>query len=74
MLAASVNAAFGRAGLMLMLAASVFGYEEPIGINKFIAGAFALGLIFGAYSGEVFRGALKFDADRRVGFVVFSHC
>lgn len=48
---------FGSGILLEQIASSVFGYEEPIPINKFIAGAFALGLIFGAYGGEVFRGA-----------------
>ncbi len=34
-----------------------FGYDGYIEVNAFVAGVFALGLVFGAFSSEVFRGA-----------------
>jgi polar amino acid transport system permease protein len=43
---------------VLMSIASQFGYEEYIEIGPFAAGVTALGLTFGAYATEVFRGAL----------------
>ena len=42
-----------------MYVASIFGYNEYIEINAFITGAFAIGIISGAYSTEVFRGAVQ---------------
>ncbi len=36
----------------------VFGYEEYIDINPFIAGVCTIGFIFGAYMTETFRGAI----------------
>ena len=42
-----------------MYVASIFGYNEYIEINAFITGSFAIGVISGAYSTEVFRGALQ---------------
>ena len=42
-----------------MYVASIFGYNEYIEINAFITGAFAIGVISGAYSTEVFRGAIQ---------------
>jgi len=42
-----------------MFVASMFGYGEYIEINAFITGAFSIGIISGAYSTEVFRGALQ---------------
>ena len=44
---------------VLMGIASLFGYEEYIEIGPFAAGVTALGLTFGAYATEVFRGALQ---------------
>ncbi|TDR12415.1 ABC transporter permease [Marinomonas communis] len=44
---------------VLMSIASVFGYDEYIEIGPFAAGVTALGLTFGAYATEVFRGALQ---------------
>ncbi len=49
---------FGGTGA-LMFVASIFGYNEYIEINAFITGAFAIGIISGAYSTEVFRGAIQ---------------
>jgi polar amino acid transport system permease protein len=40
-------------------AAAVFGYETNWQINGFLAGVIALGVVFGAYSSEVFLSALK---------------
>ncbi len=49
---------FGGTGAV-MFVASIFGYNEYIEINAFITGAFAIGIISGAYSTEVFRGAIQ---------------
>ena len=43
----------------VMFVASIFGYGEYIEINAFMTGAFSIGIISGAYSTEVFRGALQ---------------
>ena len=49
---------FGSSGA-LMYVASIFGYYEYIEINAFITGSLAIGIISGAYSTEVFRGAIQ---------------
>jgi len=49
---------FGGSGA-IMFVASIFGYNEYIEINAFITGSFAIGVISGAYSTEVFRGAIQ---------------
>jgi len=49
---------FGGTGAA-MYVASIFGYNEYIEINAFITGAFSIGIISGAYSTEVFRGAIQ---------------
>ncbi len=49
---------FGGTGAV-MFVASIFGYNEYIEINAFFTGAFAIGIISGAYSTEVFRGAIQ---------------
>ena len=57
-----------------MFVASMFGYNEYIEINAFITGSFAIGIISGAYSTEVFRGAVQsinkgqFEASEVLGF------
>ncbi len=43
----------------VMFVASIFGYGEYIEINAFMTGAFSIGIISGAYSTEVFRGAIQ---------------
>ncbi len=43
----------------LMSVAGLFGYEEYIEVGPFAAGVVALGLTFGAYASEVFRGAIQ---------------
>ena len=43
----------------IMFVASIFGYGDYIEINAFITGAFSIGIISGAYSTEVFRGAIQ---------------
>ncbi len=43
----------------VMFVASIFGYGEYIEINAFITGAFSIGIISGAYSTEVSRGAIQ---------------
>ena len=63
---------FGGTGAV-MFVASMFGYNDYIEINAFITGAFAIGIISGAYSTEVFRGAIQsidqgqFEAARVLG-------
>ena len=49
---------FGGTGAV-MFVASIFGYNEYIEIIAFITVAFAIGIISGAYSTEVFRGAIQ---------------
>ena len=49
---------FGGTGAV-MYVASIFGYNEYIEINAFITRAFSIGIISGAYSTEVFRGAIQ---------------
>jgi len=49
---------FGGSGA-IMYVASIFGYFEYIEINAFITGSVAIGIISGAYSTEVFRGAIQ---------------
>ena len=49
---------FGGSG-SIMYVASIFGYNDYIEINAFITGSFAIGIISGAYSTEVFRGAVQ---------------
>ncbi len=43
----------------VMFVGKIFGYDGYIEINAFITGAFSIGIIFGAYSTEVFRGAIQ---------------
>ena len=63
---------FGGSGA-IMYVASIFGYYEYIEINAFITGSFAIGIISGAYSTEVFRGAYlsikrgQFEASKVLG-------
>ena len=47
---------FGSSAFVQMLAGWV-GYDDYIEVNAFSAGVFALALVFGAFSSEVFRGA-----------------
>ena len=64
---------FGGSGA-IMFVASMFGYNEYIEINAFLTGSFAIGIISGAYSTEVFRGAIQsidkgqFEAAKVLGF------
>jgi polar amino acid transport system permease protein len=48
---------FFGASSLLQVIASWFDYHDYIEVNAFFAGVFALGLVFGAFSSEVFRGA-----------------
>ena len=64
---------FGGSGA-IMYVASIFGYYDYIEINAFLTGAFSIGIISGAYSTEVFRGAIQsieigqFEASNVLGF------
>ena len=68
---------FGGSGA-IMFVASMFGYNEYIEINAFITGSFAIGIISGAYSTEVFRGAIlsidkgQFEAAKVLGLNKFA--
>jgi len=68
---------FGGSGA-IMFVASMFGYNEYIEINAFVTGSFAIGIISGAYSTEVFRGAIQsidkgqFEAANVLGFNKFK--
>ncbi len=68
---------FGGTGAV-MFVASIFGYNEYIEVNAFVTGAFAIGIISGAYSTEVFRGAIQsidkgqFEAANVLGFNKFG--
>ena len=63
---------FGGSGAV-MYVASIFGYNEYIEINAFLTGSLAIGIISGAYSTEVFRGAIQsidkgqFEASKVLG-------
>ena len=63
---------FGGSGAV-MFVASIFGYNDYIEINAFITGSCAIGIISGAYSNEVFRGAIQsidkgqFEASKVLG-------
>ncbi len=48
---------FFGASALLQSIAGWFDYDGYIEVNAFVAGVFALGLVFGAFSSEVFRGA-----------------
>ncbi len=64
---------FGGSGAV-MFVARVFGYDGYIEVNAFLTGAFSIGIISGAYSTEVFRGAIQsihkgqFEASEVLGF------
>ena len=68
---------FGGSGA-IMYVASIFGYLEYIEINAFITGSVAIGIISGAYSTEVFRGAIQsidkgqFEAAKVLGINKFT--
>ena len=68
---------FGGSGA-IMYVASIFGYFEYIEINAFITGSMAIGIISGAYSTEVFRGAIQsidkgqFEAAKVLGINKFT--
>ena len=49
---------FGGSGAV-MYVAKIFGYGGYIEVNAFLTGAISIGLISGAYSTEVFRGAVQ---------------
>ena len=69
---------FGGSGAV-MFVASIFGYNEYIEINAFITGSIAIGIISGAYSTEVFRGAIQsidkgqFEASKVLGLKKFAY-
>jgi len=68
---------FGGSGA-IMYVASIFGYNNYIEINAFLTGSFSIGIISGAYSTEVFRGAVQsidkgqFEAAKVLGVSKFT--
>ena len=50
---------FFGGGSMAMAVASVFGYQGYVELNAFTVGVLSVGLISGAYSTEVIRGAVQ---------------
>ncbi len=68
---------FGGSGA-IMFVASMFGYNDYIEINAFLTGSIAIGIISGAYSTEVFRGAIQsidkgqFEAAKVLGINKFG--
>ena len=62
----------------IMFVAKIFGYNDYIEINAFITGSFSIGVISGAYSTEVFRGAIQsidkgqFEAAKVLGLNKFA--
>ena len=64
---------FGGSGAV-MYVAKIFGYDGYIEVNAFLTGAISIGIISGAYSTEVFRGAVQsidkgqFEASKVLGF------
>ena len=69
---------FGGSGA-IMYVASIFGYNDYIEINAFLTGSFSIGIISGAYSTEVFRGAIQsidkgqFEASKVLGLKKPAH-
>jgi octopine/nopaline transport system permease protein len=65
--------AFGAPGAVMFFAESMFGYDQYIEPPAFLVGTVAVGLISGAYSTEVIRGAMQMipegqiEAGRAVG-------
>jgi octopine/nopaline transport system permease protein len=63
---------FGSSGA-IMFVAEIFGYNGYIEVNAFLTGALSIGIISGAYSTEVFRGAIdsinkgQFEASKVLG-------
>ncbi len=64
---------FGGSGA-IMYVAKIFGYNGYIEVNAFLTGSISIGIISGAYSTEVFRGAInsihrgQFEASEVLGF------
>ncbi len=50
---------YGGTVLAQTLAATLFGNDQPIDINNFIAGTLVIGFVYGAFATEVFRGAFQ---------------
>jgi len=63
---------FGGSGAV-MYVAKMFGYNGYIEVNAFLTGSISIGIISGAYSTEVFRGAIlsintgQFEASKVLG-------
>ena len=69
---------FGGSGAV-MYVAKIFGYDGYIEVNAFLTGALSIGIISGAYSTEVFRGAIQsidkgqFEASQVLGLKRFVY-
>ncbi|MCI0430796.1 MAG: ABC transporter permease subunit [Rhodospirillales bacterium] len=68
---------FGTSSILQIVAESLFGYEEYIEVPPFPAGVFAIGFVYGAFTTEVFRGAIlavpkgQIEAAKAVGMSPF---
>jgi len=68
---------FFGGGFLLQAAAESMGYEGYVEVDAFVAGVFALSLVFGAFATEVFRGAFlavpvgQVEAARALGMPPF---
>lgn len=68
---------FFGGGFLLQAAAEVAGYDGYVEVDAFVAGVFALSLVFGAFATEVFRGAFlavpvgQVEAARALGMPAF---
>ena len=49
---------FGTSSVLRIITAKLFGYDEYIEVPPFPAGVFAIGFVYGAFTTEVFRGAI----------------
>lgn len=68
---------FGTSSVLQIVAEKLFGYDEYIEVPPFPAGVLAIGFVYGAFTTEVFRGAIlavpkgQIEAARAVGMGPF---
>ncbi|MGH6890866.1 MAG: ABC transporter permease, partial [Dongiaceae bacterium] len=68
---------FGTSSVLQIVAENLFGYDEYIEVPPFPAGVFAIGVVYGAFTTEIFRGAIlavpkgQIEAAKAVGMSPF---
>ncbi len=68
---------FGTSSVLQIVAEKLFGYDEYIEVPPFPAGVLAIGFVYGAFTTEVFRGAIlavpkgQIEAAKAVGMGPF---